>query len=288
LKGHGTFPVEDVGWVRHSDMKGHGFSGGIKSVIRCGLDLKGHGFSRGIKPAIRCRESQVLKGHGFSRAIRHPSKGGALAPEGKQLQIGFVLCALLMVLLSACDLHAQATEQIEQGKIIISGAGFSYRIRMLPLASFPTLPAPIAQELSQRECEIPQTYQAKRPENLIHGSFSGKGSEDWAVLCSHDHISTLLVFFAASPGTPTTLITKKNEDMLSCGDFAPTCAFAWALDAIPAARIHSFDLHRGNYDHDGIEESVVAHGSYLHPLRYSPSVHYFKDSAWIAIQGVED
>ena len=72
----------------------------------------------------------------------------------------------------------------ESGKTSVDGKTSPYLIRRLPVNSFPDLPDAVAETLTQRGCLIPQTYQAHRPENVIHASFDRAGSSDWAVLCS--------------------------------------------------------------------------------------------------------
>ncbi|MGC2496529.1 MAG: hypothetical protein WA374_02235, partial [Acidobacteriaceae bacterium] len=60
------------------------------------------------------------------------------------------------------------TERVESGQIAsANGTHLSYRIRLLPLSSFPALPEEIVAQLSRRRCMIPQTYEAKQPENVI-------------------------------------------------------------------------------------------------------------------------
>jgi hypothetical protein len=99
-------------------------------------------------------------------------------------------------------LPVPSAERIESGKALsASGEAITYRIRLLPLASFPNLPAPVAAELSHRQCVIPQSFEAKQPENVIHGAFHAAGSSDWAALCSSAGTTTLYVFFDGQVGS---------------------------------------------------------------------------------------
>ena len=93
----------------------------------------------------------------------------------------------------------RSSQLTETGKTSVDGQTASYLIRRLPASSFPDLPDAIADVLDQRGCMIPQTYQAHRPENVIHASFERPGSSDWAVLCSTHGNVDLLVFFARTP-----------------------------------------------------------------------------------------
>src|SRR5689334_12337792 len=80
--------------------------------------------------------------------------------------------------------NATAKAFNESGHAVVEGHSVPYLIRRLPLNAFPQLPEAIANELSDRDCLIPQTYEAHRPENVVHASLERPGSQDWAVLCS--------------------------------------------------------------------------------------------------------
>src|ERR1700757_2181675 len=110
---------------------------------------------------------------------------------------------------------AAATEQIESGRVrMASGVEVVYRIRLLPLTSFPALPSVVAEQLEKRKCMIPQTYEAKAPENVVHASLERKGSTDWAVLCSVNGATTLYVFFQSQPGSPIALRQQRDTEWL--------------------------------------------------------------------------
>src|SRR3974390_1098637 len=96
---------------------------------------------------------------------------------------------LLMLLVSLGMVAAQEPEStlkalVTTGEVMLRGQKRQYIVRHLPPSSFPDLPDAVANELNQRGCLIPQTYQAHQPENAVHGSFQSAGSSDWAVLCS--------------------------------------------------------------------------------------------------------
>ena len=91
-----------------------------------------------------------------------------------------LLCALAALFIPVRG--QEASPLTETGQITLHGKKAPYRIRHLPVSSFPEMPPALATLLTQRSCLIPQTYQARGPENVIHGSFEGPGSSDWAVL----------------------------------------------------------------------------------------------------------
>lgn len=53
-------------------------------------------------------------------------------------------------------------------------------------------------ELQRRGCTIQQESYTKRANNVIRGNFARPGQLDWAVLCSINRVSSILVFFNGS------------------------------------------------------------------------------------------
>jgi hypothetical protein len=68
------------------------------------------------------------------------------------------------------------------------------QIRQLAPTAFAELPKQIMLELQSRGCTVPQVYGAPKPHNVIRGEFQRKGQVDWAVLCSRNGLSSVLVF----------------------------------------------------------------------------------------------
>ena len=73
--------------------------------------------------------------------------------------------------------------------------------RFQPTA-FSELPEHIVAELQSRQCTIPQIYDDPEPHNVISGEFKEKGQTDWAVLCSKDLISSILIFLERLSAKP--------------------------------------------------------------------------------------
>lgn len=184
---------------------------------------------------------------------------------------------LFFVLASIVLTRAQTTEQIETGQIHLpNGTDAPYRIRLLPLASFPELPAAVSAHLAQLHCLIPQTYQAKRPENIIHGAFQQKGSDDWAVLCSHDGLTTLYVIFGNQPESSIALRSQKDNEWIGKPyPGYPVNGFAWGIDLRRSKEIrHKTKGQRVEADHDGIEDAF---------LEKSSTMHYYQDGNWVTL-----
>jgi hypothetical protein len=173
---------------------------------------------------------------------------------------------------------AAATEQIESGRVrMASGVEVVYRIRLLPLASFPALPPVVAEQLQQRKCMIPQTYEAKAPENVVHASLESKGSSDWAVLCSVNGATTLYVFFQSQPGSPIALRQQRDTEWLG-SEALGVHGSGWGIARRTPSQIrqsHNGPGSRMDFDHDGIEDAFVEKSS---------TTHYFQAGSWITLE----
>jgi hypothetical protein len=163
------------------------------------------------------------------------------------------------------------TEQIEVGFAHLPGRPHVfYRIRLLPVSSFPQLPPSVAQQLAQRGCMIPQTYEARQPENVIHGSFEKKGSSDWAALCSIEGVTTLYVFFQSKPADPILLRHQPDSEWLGT-EWSQDYGSAWGIATRPARLIP----HADSLNHDAIDDAFI---------EKSTTVHYFEKDQWTTLE----
>jgi len=172
-----------------------------------------------------------------------------------------------------------STEQTETGRVRLpNGIEVTYRIRLLPIASFPSLPAAIAAQLNEKKCMVPQTYQARTPENVIHGALERKGSDDWAVLCSVNGTTTLYVFLQSQVAAPVALRHQRDTEWLGSevlGAYGSAWGISLRLPAqIPAAKSSAF-ADRSNLDHDAIEDADIERSS---------ATHYFQNGTWIILE----
>ncbi|MGH9590905.1 MAG: hypothetical protein ACRD25_10935 [Terracidiphilus sp.] len=163
----------------------------------------------------------------------------------------------------------------ETGRIPVGGHSAPYIVRHLPVASFPRIPAVVQDEISQRGCLIPQTYEAHQPENVVHGSFERTGSSDWAVLCSVRGTASLLVFFGSKPNHPFTLASAQETERLQTHDPTGVLGFNWGIDAASPRQV--YDAQAGIYprppmlNHDAVADSIVDHGT---------EYHFYSNGAW--------
>jgi hypothetical protein len=166
----------------------------------------------------------------------------------------------------------------EAGQIDLSGRLTPYRIRHLPVDSFPGLPPRVAEQLLQRGCLIPQTYEAHQPENVVHASLQRPGSSDWAVLCSVQGTVSLLVFFSGTLAQPIILASAPETERLQVHGLSGVLGFNWGID--PASPQHIRELQVGMenrpplLDHDALADSVVDTRTVY---------HFFSNSAWTVL-----
>ncbi len=84
-------------------------------------------------------------------------------------------------------------------------------IKRLPPSAFAELPRKIVSQLEARGCTIPQT-RAPYPHNVIRGEFAKKGQTDWAVLCSKEGQTRILVFWGKAKGCPSELPASLDQN----------------------------------------------------------------------------
>jgi len=189
-----------------------------------------------------------------------------------QVLAGFAVVVSGSTWATAMGQAFSSSDLVEKGKVSVDGHESFYRIRNLPVSSFPELPAAVADALVARNCLIPQTYEAKRPENVIHGSLERPGSSDWAALCSAGGEVSLLVFFSsAAASQPMVLVTAPKTERLQAHDLTGELGFNWGIDPAKPERVHDAQAgmaHRpGAPDHDCVADSVIDHKTIYHLYR---------------------
>jgi hypothetical protein len=160
---------------------------------------------------------------------------------------------------------------------MVAGKPVEFLVRHLPVNAFPALPARVAAELDRRGCSIPQTYEARRPENVVHASLERGGSEDWAVLCSSGGTVTLLVFF--SSGTePVVLASAPETERLQKHDLSGVLGFNWGIDPANPDQVHQAQSGLAprpeRLDHDALADAAVEHKTVY---------HFFAHGAWTLV-----
>ena len=172
---------------------------------------------------------------------------------------------------------AAGTERLESGTLQTpDGRQETYRIRLLPVASFPDLPTEVATQLNRTGCMIPQTFEAQQPENVIEGAFRAPNSRDWAALCSVSGRTTLYVFFAGHYDSPESLRSQADTLWLGAEPGSSVYGSAWGIAVRTAADMRESRQWHGSvhFDHDGIEDAR---------LERSATVHYWLAGKWLAL-----
>lgn len=203
------------------------------------------------------------------------------APLAAGLTAGLLAAGLQTASSGPVAVQVSTSERTESGELTLATGDLeTYRIRLLPVASFPELPTAISSQLLSRGCMIPQSFEAQQPENVIHGSFRAQGSSDWAVLCSVHGATTLYVFFAGQFDAPLALRSQADTAWLGSEPGSLVCGSAWGINTRSASNLReSRQLHgAAPFDHDGIEDAR---------LERSTTVRYWQDGHWLAI-GVQE
>lgn len=171
--------------------------------------------------------------------------------------------------------------------LALSGAAAAAEgiIRRLPPSDFAELPHSIRQTLEQRKCTIPQSWEGweLKRHNVIQGAFFKAPQIDWAVLCSVEARSTILVFEQGSSQPSAELALADDQDFVQVvkpGELG----FSRVINAIGRKRI--LDDHRefgrekppSPLNHQGIDDAFAEKASVI---------HYFQKGQWLKLPGAD-
>ena len=140
-------------------------------------------------------------------------------------------------------------------------------MRLQP-AAFPELPGNVILELNRRGCQIPQSLPSTKRSNVIQGQFTKPGQTDWAVLCSVDSVSSILVFRAGSD-RPGEIGPKAADRFYVVTNSDGTQTYTRTIQAV--RRTYIMDHYRAYggpktppIDHHGIDDSFLEKASVVH------------------------
>ncbi|MDE3200561.1 MAG: hypothetical protein KGN79_06525 [Acidobacteriota bacterium] len=185
------------------------------------------------------------------------------------MKCSYVSVAVLssLVVLGAGRTSASQTLN-EKGMTTVNGHAVPYVIQRLPVSSFPLLPSEVANELNDRGCMIPQTYEAHQPENVVHASLAHADSSDWAVLCSAKGRVSLLVFLEGMYEHPKVLASALETARLQVRDSSGVLGFNWGIDRATPRQMHDAEagLERRPpaIDHDALADSKIERHTVYH------------------------
>lgn len=100
---------------------------------------------------------------------------------------------ILRVLIMTTILLGLSPRSRENGRPQAPSENASFK--RLPPSAFTQLPHAVRRHLQARRCLIPQRELKPMPHNVINGAFARPGQRDWAVLCSRNGFSSILVFW---------------------------------------------------------------------------------------------
>ena len=145
----------------------------------------------------------------------------------------------------------------------------------LPPSAFTQLPLPVRIEAEKRGCTVPQnSYDPDRGKNnVITGSFRGAGVETWALLCSRNRVSAILVCNARAPLRCEELAPSEDIDRLQ---YLGLQGFAYSrlLTRIPRGEVRDgVTLAR-----DGVDDYFEGKASVI---------WYWESGRWRRLAGVD-
>jgi len=142
------------------------------------------------------------------------------------------------------------------------------------------LPVAVLRELQHRRCTVPQESFSKPPNNVISGQFVRRGQTDWAVLCSINGSSSILVFLNGSASNPAELARREDKIYLQSlvGD---KIGFSRGISTVGKDFIvQRYQAAAGPkpppIDHQGIDDAFLDKASV---------VQYFFKGEWLELPG---
>lgn len=155
-------------------------------------------------------------------------------------------------------------------------------VRLSPRA-FRLLPRNVVKTLEARGCTIPQLFGSGEPHNVVKGEFIRKGQTDWAVLCSRNKRSSILIFAGGSSQRVITIAESADRTFLQTIDGAGNIGFSRAIDAVGKDYVVKHQEEYGGpslppIDHQGINDAFAEKGSV---------VHYYYRGKWLQLQGAD-
>jgi hypothetical protein len=154
--------------------------------------------------------------------------------------------------------------------------------RLAP-AAFVGIPLAVRSELQHRGCTVPQPFTANAPSNAITGRFTSTRRTDWAVLCSRQRVSSIIVFPGGAASGAVEIATEPDSTYLQTIDGNETVGYSRAIDVADAKYIREHYVSYGGpkpppLDHEGINDIFIEKGSV---------VWYWHQGRWLRLQGAD-
>jgi hypothetical protein len=145
----------------------------------------------------------------------------------------------------------------------------------------------IREEIRNRGCLIPQqTFSdggtSNQLQNVVQGEFFEKGKTSWAVLCSVNESSSILVFRDVADRRPEELAKSEDKNELQG---AGNGRVAYSREIQPVDRKFIVEHYRDYggpepppIDHQGIDDAFVGKASVI---------YYWYRGEWLKLQGAD-
>jgi hypothetical protein len=157
----------------------------------------------------------------------------------------------------------------------------SHIIRLQPSA-FAQFPTQVVRALLEQGCTIPQSFVDPQPHNVVQGELRRKGQMDWAVLCSRDGHSSILVFGNSSP-TRITEISRRSDGIFVQGIGGGKLGYSRRIGIVGKQFIiEHYRAYGGpeppRIDHQGIDDAFLEKASVI---------HYYHGGRWLELTGAD-
>lgn len=156
-------------------------------------------------------------------------------------------------------------------------------IDRLSPTTFSRLPRPIIRNLEARGCTVPQSFGNRQPHNVTSGEFARIGQRDWAVLCSRNRVSSILVFWGGSTQGVSEIAKSADRTFLQTIDGQGSIGFSRTIEVVGKEQI--LDYYREfagrkppRTSHQGINDGFVGKASV---------VRYYHRGRWLERQGAD-
>jgi len=161
-------------------------------------------------------------------------------------------------------------------------AGGDLLVRLKP-AVFSQLPKSVISYLQKRGCTIPQVFGETKPHNVIRGQFAKPNQFDWAVLCSRNRVSSILVFWNGSTKSVAEIARENDEVYSQTMNDGREVGFDRLIGVVGKDYILEHYREYGGrkpppIKHQGINDAFVEKAS---------TVRYFYRGRWLELQGAD-
>jgi hypothetical protein len=154
--------------------------------------------------------------------------------------------------------------------------------RRLKPSAFSNLPSEVRNALERRGCTIPQPSNADHPQNVVSGEFTGSKHTDWAVLCSRERRSAILVFRGGASNEIEELAEQPDVRYLQVISGSGKIGYSRQLATATPSEIRRHFINKKhfprNINHDGVEDTFIEKASV---------VWYDSGNKWMRLSGAD-